>query len=134
MDAYKSLLELRCDRRVSGRPCFFFPSLFFSHHCCAQVLSVCRNKAAAAAKAEAAKGFVTDPGAAKLAVQDPAKPGTSSHSPNVSRSNSESRAGLTESSFRDRLGEWVTSCFVFPPRSRRLGQQDRPRFGRTRLC
>jgi len=60
-----------------------------------------RNKAAQAAKAEAAKGFVTDPGAAKLV---PVAESSSKTSPQVSRSNSESRSGLTESSFRDKLG------------------------------
>ncbi len=90
MDAYKSLLELRFDALSR---LFFLLSPSLLH----------RNKAAAAAKAEAAKGFVTDPGAAKLAVQDPSKE-KGGMSPGVSRSNSESRSGLTESSFRDRLG------------------------------
>jgi hypothetical protein len=74
-----------------------------------------RNKAAQAAKAEAAKGFVTDPGAAKLPVPEASKD-SSKVSPNVSRSNSESRAGLTESSFRDKLGILfhIVALFLVP--------------------
>jgi hypothetical protein len=114
---------------MPGGQVFFFPPLFFQR----RRLPSVRNKAAAAAKAEAAKGFVTDPGAAKLAVQDPNKDKNSTaHSPTVSRSNSESRAGLTESSFRDRLGEEQLLGFL-----RSLAHapcdQDLPRFAQTRL-
>jgi hypothetical protein len=74
---------------------------------------------------------VTDPGAAKLAVQDPNKDKNSTaHSPTVSRSNSESRAGLTESSFRDRLGEQLPS---FLRSLAHAMTQDLPRFAQTRL-